>query len=200
MDSEDESDYYEEHDTDNGSASNDDMDDHEDLYTDNEDHVELDNDNGSSSMDDKVAHHSEYDYDDLVHHHSEYDYDDMVDHYIEHGSHTDDMEVMMAHDKDYYDYMPHHDEESHEHRSMSFEDNSERSMLKFPTLKEGPTYYGSSRPEEQLLDTARRLSKIAEGKDFVTEPAVQPFCKENPLPLVSIRKSHQVPNLCFPCL
>ena len=54
--------------------------------------------------------------------------------------------------------------------------------------------------EEQLLDTARRLSKIAEGKDFVTEPAVQPFCKENPLPLVSIRKSHQVPNLCFPCL
>ena len=47
-------------------------------------------------MDYMVEHHSEYDYDDLVHHHSEYDYDDMVDHYIEHGSHTDDMEEMMA--------------------------------------------------------------------------------------------------------
>ena len=29
----------------------------------------------------------------------------------------------MAHDKDYYDYMPHQEEESHEHRSMSFEDD-----------------------------------------------------------------------------
>ena len=130
MDSEEDSDHYEEH------------------------YGELDIDNGSSSMDDMVEHHYEYDYDDLVHHHSEYDYDDMVDHYIEHGSHTDDMEEMMAHDKDYYDYMPHQEEESHEHRSMSFEDDSERSMLKFPTLKEGPTYYGSSRSSRRHHESA----------------------------------------------
>ena len=37
----------------------------------------------------------------------------------------------MAPEKDHHDY-------------MSFEDDSERSMLQFPTLTEGPTYYGSS--------------------------------------------------------
>src|SRR3954464_9313596 len=73
-----------------------------------------------------VHHHPEYDYDDLVHHHSEYDYDDTMYHYIEQGDHMDE-----KHAKDYHDY-------------MSCDDDS--IMLKFPTLEDGLTYYGSSSP------------------------------------------------------
>ena len=130
--------------------------------------MELDTDNGSPSMD-TVHHHSKYDYDNMVHHHSEYDYDDSVDHYIEHDSYTDDMEDMMAHDKNYYNYMPHQEEESHEHPSISFEDDFERSMLKFPTLEDGPTYYDSSSSsprhhrQAQHVDRPRHSSSSSRG-------------------------------------
>ena len=39
-------------------------------------------------------------------------------------------------------------------------------------------------PEEQLTIMARRLSKIADGDTFVTEPSVEPYSLTNPLPEV----------------
>ena len=40
-------------------------------------------------------------------------------------------------------------------------------------------------PDEQLAVSARRLSKIADGDTFITEPAVEPFSVKNPLPAVT---------------
>ena len=39
-------------------------------------------------------------------------------------------------------------------------------------------------PDEQLAVMARRLSKIADGDTFITEPAVEPFSLKKPLPAV----------------
>src|SRR3954463_10798368 len=143
MDSEEDSnhyeDHYEDHYTDNNSTRNEEMDDHVELDTNNSsssmdmvehhsvyDYDDLVHPNSEYDYDDLVHHHSEYDYNDLAHHHSEYDYDDAMYHYIKQGDHMDG-----KHTKDYHDY-------------MSCDDDS--TMLKFPTLEDGPTYYGYSSP------------------------------------------------------
>src|SRR3954452_9400398 len=99
--------------------SEEDSDHYEDHYTDN-----------TSTCNEEMDDHVELDTGnsspsmDMVEHHSEYDYDDTMYHYIEQGDHMNE-----KHAKDYHDY-------------MSCDDDS--TMLKFPTLENVPTYYGSS--------------------------------------------------------
>src|SRR3954452_25569751 len=99
--------------------SEEDSDHYEDHYTDN-----------TSTSNEEMDDHVELDTDnssssmDMVEHRSEYDYDDTMCHYIEQGDHMHE-----KHTKDYHDY-------------MSCDDDS--TMLKPPTLEDGPTYFGSS--------------------------------------------------------
>ena len=55
-------------------------------------------------------------------------------------------------------------------------------------------------PDEQLAVSARRLSKIADGNTFITEPAVEPFSLKNPLPAVISNTLVILNNCSFPIL
>ena len=50
---------------------------------------------------------------------------------------------------------------------------------------------------KEVTDTALRLSKLLKDEVFVVEPAVTPFSKEHPLPMVSQRFSPELSILYF---